>query len=210
MTQPDYPLVGLPEARTGRPVLAVGWPLGFQVDVGSGDVPERPYVVRRGSRFIDLPESAYRIWTLAFGGASRQELITAAELDGLDDAGEIVAALFRAETLVELDDDPLGNERLFEDLRLLPIGVVEGNSAESPNEFNIALPGLGLRAVVDFRVYRVYSLSDGARSIAEACRRLAQEASDLEAPVDPRYVIGQVAINLRLLVRQGVARLDLK
>lgn len=212
MTQPDYTPVGRPKTRTGSPVLAVGWPLGFEAAVESGEVRDAPYVVARGGRYLDLPADAYRVWLMALGGTSRKELIEAVEAGGITDAGdadEIVSGLLRANAVVELDDDPLANAEILEHLRLCRVGIGLGNSVEQPNAFKIGAAGGGVRVVVDSRVYGVWGMSDGSVSIAEACRRLAKNVSDPDDPIEPSFVVGQIAVNLGLLLREGVALLDL-
>ncbi|MBO0701291.1 MAG: hypothetical protein J2P38_00020 [Candidatus Dormibacteraeota bacterium] len=214
MTGPDLTPVGKPTSRTGRPVLAVGWPLGFQALVDSGEVTDTPWQVHLGGEFLDLPEDAYRVWSLAVGGASRPELIKAAAAAGIaeaDDAEEIVGGLMRADALVELDDDPLANSDIFEHLCICRVGIGLGNSAERPNAFRIGRVGGGVLATVDPRVFGVWSLSNGSVSIAEACRRLAANFSHTEEPdaEDFSWIVRQLAVNLRPLIRGGSAFLDL-
>lgn len=212
MNEPDYAAVGRPSSRTGRPVLAIGWPLGFQAVIESGEVSDAPYRVHLGGDFLHLPEDAYRVWLLAIGGASRAELIKAAEVDGIAraaDADEIVGGLMRAQALIELDDDPLANSETFEHLRICRLGFGLGNSPERPNAFRIGLAEGGSRATVDSRVFGVWSLSNGSISIAASCRRLAESVSAPDDPLDPSFIVGQVAVNLRSLMREGLILLDL-
>jgi hypothetical protein len=190
------------EKRTGRAVLPVGFPLGLAV-AENGGREDQPYEIRKGAGAVDLAEPQYRLWLLAFDGLSRPDLLAACRTQEIAYADEIVDHLLRVGALVELEDDPAANVRLLERLRLHPMGIGVGNSRERPREWRIALPGLGVSVTVDIRVYMVWSDSVGAGSLADHCRRLARDVG-----VEPARILGQVTVNLALLLQQGVAYLD--
>jgi hypothetical protein len=183
-------------------MLPVGFPLGLAV-AEDGGREDQPYEIRKGAGVVDLAESQYRLWLLAFDGHARPDLLAACRAQEIAYAEDIVEDLLRVGALVELEDDPLANVRLLERLRLHPMGIGVGNSRERPREWRIAQPGLGVSVTVDIRVYMVWSegVSDG--SVADHCRRLARGVG-----VEPARILGQVAVNLALLLQQGVAYLD--
>lgn len=190
------------EQRTGRALLPVGFPLGLVVGE-DGRRDEQPYEIRKGSGIVDLAESQYRIWLLAFDGLARPDLLAACRAQEIAYAEEIVEDLVRVGALVELEDDPLANVRVLETHRLHPMGIGLGNSRERPREWRIALPGLGVGVTVDVRVYTVWSDSVCGGSLAGHCRRLARDVG-----VEPARILGQVAVNLAPLLQRGVAYLD--
>lgn len=190
--------------RTGRPVLSVGYPLGMSVPIESGEPSDQPYELRYGSGYLQLAEVQYEIWWLARGGRPRSDLEVAAQEQGIPQAADVIAGLLHVEALVELEDDPVANAPLFERIRLIPTGIGMGNSVERPTEFKIGLPELGARIAVDLRTYDVWSGSDGRKTIAEVCREAAQQAGG----VDPDHFYGQAAVNLPILLQEGVAYLD--
>ena len=190
------------EQRTGRAVLPVGFPVGLVVPE-NGKQDEQPYEIRKGAGVIDLAESQYRLWLLAFDGLARPDLLAACGAQEIPYAEEILADLLRVGALVELEDDPLANVRVLETHRLHPMGIGVGNSRERPREWRIALPGLGVALSVDVRVYTVWGGSVAGGSLAGHCRRLARDVG-----VEPARILGQVAVNLAPLLQRGVAYLD--
>jgi hypothetical protein len=190
------------DQRTGRAVLPVGFPLGLVV-AEDGRRDEQPYEIRKGAGVIDLAESQYRIWLLAFDGLARPDLLAACRAQEIAYADEIVEDLVKVGALVELEDDPLANVPLLDTLRLHPMGIGVGNSRERPREWRIALPGLGVGVTVDVRVYTVWSAAVCGGSLAGHCRRLARDVG-----VEPARILAQVAVNLAPLLQRGVAYLD--
>lgn len=195
---------GEAEVRTGRPLLSVGYPLGMAVPIESGEPTDQPYELRYGSGYLQLAEVQYQLWLLALSGRKRSDLEVAAQEQGFSQADDVIAGLLRVEALVELEDDPVANAPLFERLRLIPTGIGMGNSVEEPTEFKIGLPGLGAVLAVDLRTYDVWGGSDGRKTIAEVCREAAEQVGG----VSPDRFYGQVAVNLPVLLQEGVAYLD--
>ena len=193
--------VGTAVASTGKPVLAVGYPLGFTAPLDGSEVPELPYAIRLGDATLDLAEEHWQLWLSAFDGGEKANLVAATARLGVERRS--VDDLFAAGALIELEDVPAANADLFERLRILPTGIGLGNSADERARFRIALPGIGVRITTDVRAYHVWRRCDGRVTLAQACR---DEAVD--AGVAPEVVVAQIAVNLSWFLREGVIYLD--
>lgn len=190
-------------ATTGSAVLPVGFPLGTSHPLGIGEPVEQPQEIRKGESFYNVTAGQYAAWMLALQAADREVLEASCTASGLPNAGELIEDLLEAGLLVAMWDSPLQNLPLLESHRLLPVGLGFGNSLEHQDAFVIGQFGLGPRLTVDLRVYLVWGLSTRPISVAEACREVA---ATYDVDVEP--VLGQLAVNLPLLIRHGAALLD--
>jgi hypothetical protein len=159
--------------------------------------------LRRGDNYYDLTEAQYAIWLLGFRALNREELVATGVEEGIAEEARLVRELDREGLFVELRDEPPLNRPLLETHRLLPVGRGLGNSPEQPESFVLAPFGGEPRLTVDVRVYLVWGLSTRPVSVASACHRVAAMFG-----VDERPVLDQLAVNLPVLLRHGMAVLD--
>ena len=195
-------MIGREVSRTGRPILAVGYPLGYTAPLDGSPASYVPYEVRLGDETVELSEPHWKLWLGAFAGADRPGLLSHAETLDLDEEA-LTRDLFDAGLLIALEDTLKPTALSSSNCGLSPRGSDSANTEEDRPAFRIGLPQLGVRVISDYRMYDVWRQCDGRRTLADACRKVARDWD-----VEDAQATRVAAANLALLLREGVIYLD--
>jgi hypothetical protein len=157
----------------------VGVPLGREHNPRTSE-SEVLIAVRLGDRVFDLDAEAAMVWSQGLFFPRRQDLADHAKCQGIegDPVGKMVTAgLMRA-------CDPGCT-----DLALVPLGIAVGNSAQTPDVFDIGL-GRDRPIGVDPLTFAVWSSSYWGRSLQTVCAEVVQQ-TDVNAEDLAMHVLNQ-------------------
>lgn len=175
--------------------------------------PERHHVVRLGLTHRKLTPDEFGVWVLAHGteeigrGAwtvgALLDLAESAELPGARDA---VAELTASGLLAVVDGG--GARRFAEGHRMHPLLVGIGNTDDEPDRYQLGFPGLPPVAVVDASAYELWQWGHLAPSLWHSCEVREKVAAGLGEPVPAADLVDDTLGDLRVLLANSCAYLD--
>jgi hypothetical protein len=191
------------------------YPIGQLIRVRAS---ENEFHVRVGARLERLSSADFSVWAMAHGPADHVprpwtpgELAAQADTVGVADAPARLARL--AETgLVALaapgTDTGLALARR---VRMVPLVLGLGNSAENPDAYSVGLPGRPL-AVLSAAAYDLFEWATMETSLWRACEGAAATAArvGLEDPLasDPEALLASLLGDLHRLLTPNAVCLD--
>jgi hypothetical protein len=83
-----------------------------------------------------------------------------------------------------------------------------GNAPDRPNGHAVGLPGLGAAAILDPDCYELWQWGSVAPTLWHSCELRASVSAQLDHPLEPVDALGDVLGDLRFLIANGCAYLD--
>jgi hypothetical protein len=180
--------------------------------------PEGVEVVRVGVEHQPLTSDEFGVWVLAHGAPvggstawTTDHLLALAEETGPDDAGRHLGALV-ARGLLALVPAEGGREAVAfaETYRLMPLLIGLGNTETDPDSYALGFPLLDEPvAVVPAGSYELWQWGQIAPSIRHTRDVRVKVAADLNEPLGAAEVLDRLLADLRPLLVNGCAYLDL-
>jgi hypothetical protein len=174
--------------------------------------PEGDHVVRVGLAHETLTEDEFGVWVLSHGTAeigrgtwTVADVLRLADGTGLTGTEAAVDRLTSVGALVQVED-PV---RFAETHRLFPLLVGLGNTEDEPSRYAVGLPGLPPVAVLDEPSHELWQWASLSPSLWHSCEVLAKVAGDLGTPTTPGSVLESALGDVRVLLVNSVAYLDL-
>jgi len=192
-------------------VYPIGQLIGVRAVVDQFDV-------RVGAALHSLTAAEFGVWAMAHGPADHvprpwtpEELAHQASAVGLTDFAERLARL-EADGLVALAAPGTPSAReLAQRVRMVPLVVGLGNSAQAPDAYSVGLPGRPL-AVLSAAAYDLFEWAHMETSLWRACEGAAATAarvglSDAES-TDPERLLTSLLGDLHRLLTPNAVCLD--
>lgn len=174
--------------------------------------PDGVQVVRVGLEHRTMTPDEFGVWVLAHGagGAStwtEVNLSVLAEQAALPDVPATIGRLTANGLLAGVT--PEDQVAFAESYRLEPLLVGLGNSAEDPDTHALGLPGGPPVALLDGGSYELWQWSALAPSLWHTCEVRAKVGAGLGDPTPAAELVGDVLDDLRPLLANSCAYLDL-
>ena len=191
------------------------YPLGHLIGVRS--VVDQ-FDVRIGATLHSLTSAEFGVWAMAHGPADHvprpwtpDALAAQAAAVGLPDCSRRLGRL-EDQGLVALAAPGTSSAReLAERVRMVPLVLGLGNSAEAPDAYSVGLPGRPL-AVLSAAAYDLFEWAHMETSLWRACEGAAATAARVgvtdTAATDPAALLGSLLGDLHRLLTPNAVHLD--
>jgi hypothetical protein len=174
--------------------------------------PDGHHVVRVGMAQQTLTTEEFGVWVLAHGTIevgkgnwTVDDVLTLAEQAGVAGAEPVAGRLVDAGALAIVDDPVKFAERYRSNSLLVGLG----NTAAEPDRYRIGLPGSPPVAVLDLMSFELWQWGQLAPSLWHACEVRAKVAAGMGEPVAATDLVGELLGDLRVLLVNSCAYLDL-
>jgi hypothetical protein len=191
------------------------YPIGQLIRVRAA---EAEFHVRVGAQLRRLSSTDFSVWAMAHGPADHvprpwtpAELDVQAEAVGVSDATDRLAQLHETGLIaLAAPGTPTGVE-LARRVRMVPLVLGLGNSAESPDTYSVGLPGHPL-AVLSAAAYDLFEWATMETSLWRACEGAAATAArvgiDDPQASDPEALLASLLTDLHRLLTPNAVCLD--
>jgi hypothetical protein len=191
------------------------YPIGQLIRVRAS---ENEFHVRVGARLERLSSADFSVWAMAHGPADHvprpwtaDELADQARAVGLTDAPARLVHLLESGLVALAAPGTESGVALARRVRMVPLVVGLGNSAENPDAYSVGLPGRPL-AVLSAAAYDLFEWSTMETSLWRACEGAAATAArvGIEDPLasDPHAVLASLLEDLHRLLTPNAVCLD--
>jgi hypothetical protein len=192
-------------------VYPIGQLIGVRAAVDQFDV-------RVGAQLHSLGSAEFGVWAMAHGPADHvarpwtaDALVAQAEAVGLPEAPQRLARL-QEQGLVALAAPGTESAReLATRVRMVPLVLGLGNSAQAPDAYSVGLPGRPL-AVLSAAAYDLFEWAHMETSLWRACEGAAATAVRVGIPdataTDPAALLGSLLGDLHRLLTPNAVYLD--
>lgn len=188
----------------GAVFLGIGLPMGNEIIKTNTSRPLRAGI-RRGGQWISAPLEAWNLWVQTLYPQSLQNLKTWGLSNNFKNIDESVEDMEELGLVVRWDKNTGASTDMLCRLRVIPLAMGMGNSADHPDQFEIAsTTARSLLLTVDLVDYSLWSFFDGYTSLYDACVNTARH---LGISVD--YVLSKAAHLLPALMSVRAAYIDL-
>jgi hypothetical protein len=174
--------------------------------------PAGNHVVRVGLEHQTLDQDEFGVWVLSHGTTeigkdpwTVDDALALAATAGLSRPQDAIDRLTSVGVLTILPADPIRFARRY---RVRPLLVGLGNSEAEPDRYALGLPGLPPMAVVDEPSYELWQWGHLAPSLWHTCEVRAKVATGLGEPTSPTTLLPAVLGDLRVLLTNSAAYLD--
>jgi hypothetical protein len=191
------------------------YPIGQLIRVRAA---EDEFHVRVGTELRRLSSVDFSVWAMAHGPADHvprpwtpEELAAQADSVGLPDASDRLARLQETGLVVLAAPGTESGLALARRVRMVPLVLGLGNSAENPDAYSVGLPGRPL-AVLSAAAYDLFEWSTMETSLWRACEGAAATAArvGIEDPLasDPAALLTSLLTDLHRLLTPNAVCLD--
>ena len=191
------------------------YPIGQLIGVRAA---EDEFHVRVGAQLRQLPAGDFSIWAMAHGPADHvprpwtvDELAAQADAIGLPDAPDRLVRLAETGLVALAAPGTASGPALARRVRMVPLVLGLGNSAENPDAYSVGLPGRPL-AVLSAAAYDLFEWATMETSLWRACEGAAATAArvGIEDPLasDPDAVLTALLADLHRLLTPNAVCLD--
>jgi hypothetical protein len=191
------------------------YPVGQLIRVRA---PEDEFHVRVGAELQRLTSTDFSVWAMAHGPADHvprpwtsAELAEQARTVGLADAPDRLARLQEAGLVALAAPGTESGVALAQRVRMVPLVLGLGNSAENPDAYSVGLPGRPL-AVLSAAAYDLFEWATMETSLWRACQGAAATAArvGIEDPQasDPEALLAALLEDLHRLLTPNAVCLD--
>jgi hypothetical protein len=191
------------------------YPIGQLIRVRAA---EDEFHVRVGAELRRLPSTDFSVWAMAHGPADHvprpwtaDELADQARAVGLPDAPDRLVHLLETGLVALAAPGTESGRALAQRVRMVPLVLGLGNSAENPDAYSVGLPGRPL-AVLSAAAYDLFEWATMETSLWRACEGAAATAArvGIEDPLasDPDAVLASLLGDLHRLLTPNAVCLD--
>jgi hypothetical protein len=191
------------------------YPIGQLIRVRAS---EDEFHVRVGAELQRLTSTDFSVWAMAHGPADHvprpwtgEELAAQARTVGLADAADRLARLQEAGLIAFAAPGTPSGVALAQRVRMVPLVLGLGNSAENPDAYSVGLPGRPL-AVLSAAAYDLFEWATMETSLWRACQGAAATAArvGIEDPQasDPEALLASLLEDLHRLLTPNAVCLD--
>jgi hypothetical protein len=191
------------------------YPIGQLIRVRAA---EDEFHVRVGAELRRLPSTDFSVWAMAHGPADHvprpwtaAELADQARAVGLPDAPDRLVHLLETGLVALAAPGTESGRALAQRVRMVPLVLGLGNSAENPDAYSVGLPGRPL-AVLSAAAYDLFEWATMETSLWRACEGAAATAArvGIEDPLasDPDAVLASLLSDLHRLLTPNAVCLD--
>ena len=191
------------------------YPLGHLIRVRAA---QDEFHVRVGAELQRLPAADFSVWAMAHGPADHvprpwtvDELADQATAIGLPDAPERLGRLEEAGLVALAAPGADSGLALARRVRMVPLVLGLGNSAENPDAYSVGLPGRPL-AVLSAAAYDLFEWATMETSLWRACEGAAATAArvGIDDPLasDPEALLTALLEDLHRLLTPNAVCLD--
>jgi hypothetical protein len=179
---------------------------------------EDEFHVRVGAQLQRLSAADFSVWAMAHGPADHvprawtpAELAAQADAVGLPDAPDRLDHLAEIGLVALAAPDGETGLQLAHRVRMVPLVLGLGNSAESPDAYSVGLPGRPL-AVLSAAAYDLFEWATMETSLWRACEGAAATAArvglDDPSVSDPQALLASLLSDLHRLLTPNAVCLD--
>ena len=191
------------------------YPIGHLIRVRTA---QDEFHVRVGAELQRLPSADFSVWAMAHGPADHvprpwtvDELADQATAIGLPDAPERLGRLEEAGLVALAAPGTDSGLALARRVRMVPLVLGLGNSAENPDAYSVGLPGRPL-AVLSAAAYDLFEWATMETSLWRACEGAAATATrvGIDDPLasDPESLLTSLLSDLHRLLTPNAVCLD--
>ncbi len=191
------------------------YPIGQLIRVRAA---EDEFHVRVGAELRRLPSTDFSVWAMAHGPADHvprpwtvDELADQARAVGLTDAPDRLVHLLETGLVALAAPGTESGRALARRVRMVPLVLGLGNSAENPDAYSVGLPGRPL-AVLSAAAYDLFEWATMETSLWRACEGAAATAArvGLDDPQasDPQSLLTSLLSDLHRLLTPNAVCLD--
>jgi hypothetical protein len=191
------------------------YPLGHLIRVRAA---QDEFHVRVGAELQRLPAADFSVWAMAHGPADHvprpwtvDELADQADAIGLPDAPERLGRLEETGLVALAAPGTDSGLALARRVRMVPLVLGLGNSAENPDAYSVGLPGRPL-AVLSAAAYDLFEWATMETSLWRACEGAAATAArvGIDDPLasDPEALLTALLEDLHRLLTPNAVCLD--
>jgi hypothetical protein len=191
------------------------YPIGQLIRVRA---PQDEFHVRVGAELMRLSSTDFSVWAMAHGPADHvprpwtvDELAAQAEAVGLPDAPDRLDRLAGTGLVAFAVPGTDSGLQLARRVRMVPLVLGLGNSAENPDAYSVGLPGRPL-AVLSAAAYDLFEWATMEASLWQACEGAAATAVrvgiDDPLATDPAALLASLLGDLHRLLTPNAVCLD--
>ena len=191
------------------------YPIGQLIRVRAA---EDEFHVRVGAELQRLTSTDFSVWAMAHGPADHvprpwtsAELVAQARTVGLADAVDRLARLAETGLVAFAAPGAESGIALAQRVRMVPLVLGLGNSADNPDAYSVGLPGRPL-AVLSAAAYDLFEWATMETSLWRACQGAAATAArvGIEDPQasDPEALLASLLEDLHRLLTPNAVCLD--
>jgi hypothetical protein len=191
------------------------YPIGQLIRVRAA---EDEFHVRIGAQLQQLSSADFSVWAMAHGPADHvprpwtgDELVAQAAAVGLADAADRLDRLTDAGLVAHAAPGTETGLALARRVRMVPLVLGLGNSAENPDAYSVGLPGHPL-AVLSAAAYDLFEWATMETSLWRACEGAAATAArvGIDDPLasDPAALLASLLGDLHRLLTPNAVCLD--
>jgi hypothetical protein len=191
------------------------YPIGQLIRVRAA---EEEFHVRIGAELHRLSAGDFSVWAMAHGPADHvprpwtvEELAAQADAIGLPDAPDRLVRLAETGLVTLAAPGTASGSALARRVRMVPLVLGLGNSAENPDAYSVGLPGRPL-AVLSAAAYDLFEWATMETSLWRACERAAATAArvGIDEPMasDPEALLASLLSDLHRLLTPNAVCLD--